>query len=618
MAQKLETDIVLNLAGNLTAKARQYGASMSNFARQNEKAMTLIKTTTAAAGRGIDTLGNRYVGMAAAFATGATVKGFVSLDRRLSRLSIAADISKDKAAELYNEIEKISNSQGIRIDPQETLSAIEEILTKTGDLNYAMENLPNIATVIQATGAAGQQVGGIFTEFKKLAIDSSEAAMQAIDVLNKQGKSGAFTLASMASFGPQIFAAYAATGRQGADAVTELGAALQVIRGGVGSDEKAVTAFEALIRDITSPDRVKKLKELGGINVFDPEKLKEGVEVMRPLPELMEEIVKRSGGLSKNLGQLNLTDEAKRALNPLIASLSQTGDIKNFEEFMAITGDGSVTMADAAIAANDAAASIQFLTNSLTGFANNRLAEPIKEIADAINGLSDETVDNWLRWGEAAIWAVGGVVAASKGLKAVNAVTRLLGSGKGQGSQGGRLQDLGAMPVFVVNMPAGGMVGGLAGDVAGSSTRATTRTGKVIGAAKSAAAIALPTYLAYEASSAGASVIDSVLANTIDGYKELDAKFTTKVKAFLGDKQAQAQDVEFYGADPMKYQPKEITPPAYMTGMYGTQQHTPYNPYSSSQSGEMKLKVEVSDDRVKVTPSYLPSGFTIDPDMGSN
>ncbi|HAS3381422.1 TPA: phage tail tape measure protein, partial [Vibrio cholerae] len=43
------------------------------------------------------------------------------------------------------------------------------------------------------------------------------------------------------------------------------------------------------------------------------------------------------------------------------------------------------------------------------------------------------------------------------------------------------------------------------------------------------------------------------------------------------------------------------------------------NSYMAGQTGgEMKLKVEVSDDRVKVTPTYLPKGFTIDPDMGAN
>ncbi|WP_224055103.1 hypothetical protein [Vibrio penaeicida] len=414
MAQKLETEITLNLAGNLAAKARHYGNSMGEFAKKNQKAMTLVKTTTAAAGRGIDALGNRYIGMAAAFATGAVAKGFVSLDRRLSRLSIAAEVSKDKAAELYDEIQRVSNLEGIRIDPSESLSAIEEILTKTGDLGYAMENLPNIATVIQATGAAGQQVGGIFTEFKKLAIEGSEAAMASIDVLNKQGKSGAFTLASMAEYGPQIFAAYAATGRQGAEAVTELGAALQVIRDGVGTDAQAVTVFESLIRDLTSPDRVKKLQQLGGISVFDQEKLKEGIEVMRPLPLIMEEIVNQSGGMSENLAMLNLTDEAKKAFNVLTALYKSTGSANAFDGFMSITGDGSVTLADAAVAAGDAAASLQLLGNSFDKFANQRLAEPIRELSDAINSIDDDTIQNWLKWGETAIWAVGGLVAAKK------------------------------------------------------------------------------------------------------------------------------------------------------------------------------------------------------------
>lgn len=36
---RLSTEIMINLAGNLTAKARQYGANMSQFARNHQKAM---------------------------------------------------------------------------------------------------------------------------------------------------------------------------------------------------------------------------------------------------------------------------------------------------------------------------------------------------------------------------------------------------------------------------------------------------------------------------------------------------------------------------------------------------------------------------------------------------
>lgn len=460
MAKQLVTDIVINLAGNLANKARQYGQSMNQFAANNKRAMNLIQMSTAAAGRGIDSMGNRYVALGTAMVGGAAVRGYAQLDRRISRIAIAADISRDKAKELKDEINAVSNSKGIRIDPNEATAAVEEILTKTGDLEYAINNLPNIAAVIQATGAGGLEVGGIFTEFKKLAIDSSEAAMRAIDTLNMQGKQGAFTLANMAKEGPKIFAAYAATGREGASAVTELGAALQIIRQGVGSDAEAVTAFESIIRDITRPETVKKLKQLGNIDVFDPEKLKQGKEVMRSLPVLIEEIVTKSGGLSSKLSMLNLTDEAKRALKPVIAEYVQTGDVKAFDEFLKLSGDGSTTLNDAAVAASDFAASLQLVSNSWNQFANKQLAAPIAELADAINSLEPDAVQNWLETGKNIALVVGGLVAVKKGIDAVKWTKGVWDAAKpskgGAGGLGGAMADLGATPVYVVNMPGGG------------------------------------------------------------------------------------------------------------------------------------------------------------------
>lgn len=464
MGKQLVTDIVINLAGNLANKARQYGQSMNQFAANNQRAMNLLKMSTSAAGRGIDALGNRYVALGAAVAGGAAVRNFEQLDRRLSRVAIAADIGREKSKELYDEIQRVSNLKGIRIDPAEALSAVEEILTKTGDLDYAMSNLPNIATVIQATGAGGTEVGGIFTEFKKLAIDSSEAAMKAIDTLNLQGKTGAFTLGNMAKEGPKIFAAYAATGRQGSDAVKELGAALQIIRQGVGSDAEAVTAFESIIRDLTRPETVKKLKQLGNIDVFDPEQLKQGKEVMRSLPVLIEEIVTKSKGLSTNLAGLNLTDEAKRALKPSIAEFVQTGDVKAFEQFMNVTGDGTTTVNDAAVAAGDFAASLQLISNSWSQFSNQQLAGPIAELADAINSLEPDAVQNWLETGKNIAMVVGGLIAVKKGVDAFRWTKGIWDAAKpgkgGAGGLGGAIGSLGATPVYVVNMPGGGLGGG--------------------------------------------------------------------------------------------------------------------------------------------------------------
>ncbi|WP_425968157.1 hypothetical protein [Aeromonas dhakensis] len=500
MAKQLVTDIVINLAGNLATKSRQYSQSMSQFAANNQRAMNMLKMSTAAAGRGIDAMGSRYVALGAAVVGGATVRGYAELDRRISRIAIAADISRDKAKELKDEINAVSNTKGLRIDPSEATAAVEEILTKTGDLEYAMANLPNIAAVIQATGAGGTEVGGIFTEFKKLAIDSSEAAMRAIDTLNLQGKQGAFTLGNMAKEGPKIFAAYAATGRQGASAVTELGAALQVIRQGVGSDAEAVTAFESVIRDLTRPETVKKLKQLGGIEVFEPEQLKEGKEVMRSLPVLIEEIVKKSKGLSSNLAGLNLTDEAKRALKPVIAEFVQTSDVKAFDEFLTLSGDGTTTLNDAAVAAGDFAASLQLVSNSWSQFANQQLAEPIAELADAINSLDPDAVQNWLETGKNIALVVGGLVAVKKGIDAVKWTKGVWDAAKpgkgGAGGMGDAMADLGATPVYVVNMPGSGFGGGMGpGDMPGTEPGKGGKGSKV----KSAFANVLAGSLLYPA-----------------------------------------------------------------------------------------------------------------------
>ena len=81
---RLSTEILINLAGNLQAKARQYGASMSEFASRNQRAMSIVRATSEAAGRGLDKLGNRYTGMIAGVAGGAALREFAKTDRMLS------------------------------------------------------------------------------------------------------------------------------------------------------------------------------------------------------------------------------------------------------------------------------------------------------------------------------------------------------------------------------------------------------------------------------------------------------------------------------------------------------------------------------------------------------
>jgi len=95
MSGKLETDIVINLAGNLANKAKRYGNSMSEFARKNERSMKMVRMSANAAGRGIDRLGNRYVGLGSALLTGAAVRGVGNFEEQMTRIGTNAKLSDE-------------------------------------------------------------------------------------------------------------------------------------------------------------------------------------------------------------------------------------------------------------------------------------------------------------------------------------------------------------------------------------------------------------------------------------------------------------------------------------------------------------------------------------------
>lgn len=457
----LNSEIILNLGGNLIAKARQYSGAMQKFSESNSRMARGFRGSVTLMNRGFDSLENRYTALVATVAGGAAVNRLMVMDRRLSRLAVAADISREQANKLYQEIEDISRADGIRVDPTETLEGFEVIMEKIGEIKFAKDNLGNIAIVTQATGARGGDVGAVLTQLKKLSVETQQEVMAAMDILNMQGKSGAFTLRDFAARGELLLTPYATTGRTGIEAVRELGAAMQVIRQGVGSSEQAVTAYENLLTELTDPKRVAALKSYAGIDVFDPDKLKEGVEVLRPLPVLMQEITEAVDGKSKRWSILNFGDEAKRAFKSLDAELKETGEIHAFDAFMKVTGDGSVTMADAAKVAEDYTASMQTLLTAVSRLTSTELAKPMQELTDAINSLDSATIDRWLEVGKNIAYVTAGLIAARKALSIAHDLKAVFGKkNTGKPGQGSPFEDIlgsGVMPVFVTNMGQGGL-----------------------------------------------------------------------------------------------------------------------------------------------------------------
>lgn len=456
----LQTSVVVNLKGDLPQRSERYSRSLEQMSQRGRRHMRLLNSSFKAVGNGLDRLGNRYTSIITGAGLALATREVAALETRFTRLGIQAGKSDAEMQKLKQTIFEIAQEREIRVDPTQVTSAIESIVEKTGDLAFAESNIRNIGMAIQATGASGQAIGEILGEFQKMGLVDPSKVMEVLDVLNVQGKEGAFTLQNLAALGPRVITAYTATGRTGAEAMREMGAALQMIRMGTGSSEMAATAFEATMRTLTDPKKIKLLQR-AGIAIYDPVAAENGKKSLRPINELMAEIIKRVDGDAAKLG-LIFDAEAVRAFNAASSEFQRTGALATLQKFMQVQADGTTTMKDAARAAGTFDASLQNLITAWKQFQDNQLTGPIQSAADALNSLEPGTIQRWLEVGKAIAIVGAGAIALRKAGQAYGWLKNIK-AGATTGGIGGALAGAAGMgsaqPVYVVNMPGSGMPG---------------------------------------------------------------------------------------------------------------------------------------------------------------
>ncbi|MHC7933023.1 phage tail tape measure protein [Klebsiella pneumoniae] len=601
MANRLTTEILINLAGNLTAKARQYGANMSEFARTNQRAMNVVKATSAAAGRAIDAVGNRYTGMIAGFAGSAMLKDFAATDRRITRMGLAAEKTKKEMSEIFSGIQDAAIK--FRVDDSELTGAIEKVGTVTGDIDFGNRNREIIAPSLAASGSDGESIGALFAQFQKFNVTDEKDTLKAMDTLNQLGKEGAFELKDIAERGVKAFSMYAAAGATGVKAIKDVGVALESAVDATGDTTTASTAVENLIRDLQLPKVVKELRR-NGINVFG----KDGK--MRSLPTLMEEIAKKSGNKGAETQSARLLGAGFNQDSILLLSSVTSGKgAENLKRYNGVVADGQGILKDAAYAAKDFTSAMSALNTTWHQFANSNLAEPVQELADAINSVDQKTVQNWLETGKNIAIAGAGIIAARKAFQIGKGALDLFGVGKGKGIPKG-VSDVfgsGVMPVYVVNMGAGGMgaAGNLPDGTGGAGDGAGAGTGRMGKVLRGVGKVAAP-------------VVGAVaLYDELETQYKLPGRIDDLTRQTAADNNASQEDRDFAAASQRNRQymtrkwdsltnwfnsignDPQIADPRPWASMQP--QNQPGYPFLQQPELKGSIEVSVKDDRVQVT-----------------
>lgn len=454
---ELKHNLTLDMDGNLDRQAKKARRSMEDLGRKGASSLRLFDRSMSAAGRGLDKLGNKYTALLSGGTAYAAVKQAAALETRLTRLALTAGKSDKEIKQLNDRLWAIAQERDINIDPSQLMSAVEQIVEKTGDMDLAADNMRNIAYAISAAGIEGADAGKMIGDmFEKFNIRSSDQMLQALDKLSNQGKEGAFTLKDMASQGERVFSAYASIGRGGADAVAEMGALLQMIKKGTGSPEQAATALEAYLRALNDVQTRQKLTQ-AGIQLTDPQDPKR----LRSAADIMKDIIKKADGETWRISSV-FNGQALRAFSSATNEFNQTKAFDGLDGYLNVVSDGKSLMNDSARVAATFESAVTSLITAVKKFSNGQLAEPIQKLANALNKIEPAAMENIIKNVSKAAVALGALVIGKKAWDIGSGIFKLFSVGKG-GIGGMVASATGVQPVYVTNFDQLGSLGGLGG-----------------------------------------------------------------------------------------------------------------------------------------------------------
>jgi TP901 family phage tail tape measure protein len=339
----------------------------------------LWQRTSGMAGRSVAFLGRSLRSPFAALVGGAAIigagKSIMDFDAALIRTAINGKLTADEQMKLRKEIEVTALATGQSRGA--VLEGVGAIVEKIGDLEYARSIVKDMGVAATGSGAALSDIGAVASQLKSKLDIGAGGFMEAMDILNAQGKSGAFTLENFATEGERIFAAASRLGLKGADDLRRIGAYAQVARMATGSSEQATTVVERTISAIF--DKQKEIKKLR-FNIYDD------TGKLKNFDTILKGIIVAAKGNEQVLGDI-FGEQGIRGMSQMARMWRETGDFGTFDALRDVSAQGE-NMRDMSRYAGSFKYQLQTLTSVAEQFADSALAPLMSELSSSLRTLT--------------------------------------------------------------------------------------------------------------------------------------------------------------------------------------------------------------------------------------
>lgn len=250
-------------------------------------------------------------------------------------IAIKAGIAnKPQEQEMSQKI--IATSRDTGMARNDVADVVNQLVGAGMELSKALEYAPVAAKFVVGQGSSGVDTAKMINALGQNAkITDPKQMQQALEAIAYQGQAGSFEAADMAKWFPELLANMGSLGITGMDAVTQLGAMLQVQMKSAGGADEAANNLKNWMGKIGSGDTVKAY-EKAGIDYKGSMQtgLQNGMSTLETSMALAQKYIqatdpKRAAAMAKATSEISQQADPEKA-KAMMASLEEslrTGDL---------------------------------------------------------------------------------------------------------------------------------------------------------------------------------------------------------------------------------------------------------------------------------------------------
>ncbi|WP_460095917.1 phage tail tape measure protein [Pseudomonas sp. S3_C01] len=261
--------LLRKLNGNLDALRKQ-GVEVGRLGQEYQRLGRASKAADLQL-KGHQQLDAGKKGLTSSIGQGVVATGLAAIPTKVSAdyqaiirdIAIKADVvNKPQETQLSQTVIQTSRDTGMARN--DVADLVNQLVGAGMDLKQAMAYAPTAAKFAIGQGASGVDTASMIMALQQNAkINDPKVMQQALEAIAYQGQAGSFEASDMARWFPQLLASMEKNGSTGMEAVSSLGAMLQVQMKTAGGSDEAANNLKNWMEKIGSGDVVKAYKDAG-------------------------------------------------------------------------------------------------------------------------------------------------------------------------------------------------------------------------------------------------------------------------------------------------------------------------------------------------------------------